>query len=140
MERILVPVDGSAGANKAAQFAGRLAREMGAAVTLVHVYDMPTAAALGLRSLDGHEFEHIRDEVARGSFAAASASLGDVARVETHVAIGHPAHEICTFAARAKPDMIVMGTRGMSEMKSLLLGSVSEQVLRHAPCPVTIAR
>jgi universal stress protein A len=37
-------------------------------------------------------------------------------------------------------DLVVMGSRGLSPMKELLIGSVSETVLRHAPCPVTVVR
>ena len=141
MERILVPVDGSPGANKAAELAGRLAQDTGAAVTLVHVYDVPTVAAMGLRSATEEEMRRARDVISRGSFDAAKRAMGERAvRLDTHLAIGHPAAEICTYATERGVDLIVMGTRGQSEVRALLLGSVSEQVLRHAPCPVTVVR
>ncbi len=141
MQRILVPVDGSEGANKAADFAARLARDTGAAITLIHVYDAPTAAAMGLRHVDPDELAKIREAVSHGSFEAARNAMGDLDRpVDTVLEVGEPAHEICTLAETVKPDLIVMGTRGRSEMRSLLLGSVSEKVLRHAPCPVTVVR
>ena len=51
-----------------------------------------------------------------------------------------PSVEICKFAESEKIDLIVMGSRGLSEIKELLIGSVSSEVLHHAPCPVTIIR
>ena len=141
MERILVPVDGSQGANKAAEFAGRLAGDTGAAVTLIHVYDAPTVAAMGLRSANEAEMNRARDVISRGSFDAARRAMGErEVPVDTYLAIGHPADEICTYAKQHGFDLIVMGTRGQSEVRALLLGSVSEQVLRHAHCPVTVVR
>lgn len=141
MERILVPVDGSDGAGHAAAFAARLARDSGARIILVHVYDSPSASALGLRHVTDSELEKIRDGMSRGSFDAARNAMGDFdGSVEPHLAIGDPAKEIVSLAEQTRPDLIVMGTRGRSEMQSLLLGSVSEKVLRHAPCPVTVVR
>ena len=140
MQRILVPVDGSEGANHAARFAGRLARDTGAAITLLHVYDMPTATMMGLRHADPEELKHIREEISRGSFDAARAELGDVRQVGTHLAIGHPVDEICEYAGEIQADLIVMGTRGKSNVREHLLGNVAERVVRHAPCPVTVVR
>lgn len=141
MQRILVPVDGSEGAKKAAKFAGRLSRDTGAAITLLYVYDSPTAAALGLRHVPAEELARIRDAVSQGSFEAARGAIGHTNRpIDAEVTVGHPVEEICSHAEREKADLIVMGTRGQSEMRSLLLGSVSERVLRHAPCPVTVVR
>jgi len=141
MERILVPVDGSQGANKAAEFAGRLAGDTGAAVALIHVYDAPTVAAMGLRSANEAELARARDVISRGSFDAAKRAMGERdVHVDTYLAIGPPAAEICTYAKHHGFDLIVMGTRGQSEIRALLLGSVSEQVLRHAHCPVTVVR
>lgn len=141
MKRIVVAVDGSEGANRAAKFAANLARDARAALTLVHVYDAPTAALLGLEAQSTDEVERTKNVVAKGSFEAARQAIGDSSvPISTHVSIGHPAHEIVTFAETSQADLLVMGSRGLSSIRGLLLGSVSEYVVRHAGCPVTIVR
>jgi nucleotide-binding universal stress UspA family protein len=50
--------------------------------------------------------------------------------------LGEPAEEIIRFAKEENVDMIVMGTHGRTGFSRLLMGSVTEQVVRGAPCPV----
>lgn len=110
-------------------------------LSLLHVYDAPTAAALGLEALSHEEVEKTKKYVAQGSFDAARRAIGDTpVPIETHVAIGKPGHEIVTHAQASDADLVVMGSRGLSTVQGLLLGSVSEYVMRHAGCPVTVVR
>jgi nucleotide-binding universal stress UspA family protein len=53
---------------------------------------------------------------------------------------GQPFHEICEVAKGRQVDVIVMGTHGRSGLSHVLLGSVAERVVRHAPCPVLMVR
>jgi len=143
MKRILVPVDGSKGANDAAAFAARLAKDTRATVELVYVYDAPTASLMGLEATSN--IATVKEQVAGGSFQAALNAIsgavggGEVAIAE-YVAIGHPAKEICAYAKEQGHDLVVMGSRGRSEVKELVLGSVSQAVLHHAQCPVMVVR
>jgi nucleotide-binding universal stress UspA family protein len=59
---------------------------------------------------------------------------------ETDVRQGDPAHEIVRAATDWKADLIVLGTRGLTGLERLLLGSVARKVLQHAPCSVLVAR
>lgn len=61
-------------------------------------------------------------------------------QIETQVAVGHPAEEILRKAEQQQVDLIVVGRRGMSGIKELALGSISEHVLSHASCPVMVTR
>jgi nucleotide-binding universal stress UspA family protein len=141
MKTILVPVDGSVGANRAVQFAARLARDTGAALTLLHVYDAPTASQMGLARQSGDDFKRAMEELGAASFGAADKALANQdVKVEREVVMGHPAAEIVAKAQTMKADLVVMGSRGRTELESVLLGSVSERVVRQAPCPVTIVR
>lgn len=143
MKRILVPVDGSMGANAAAAFAAGLAKDARATLELVYIYDAPTAALMGLEAT--RDIAKVKEQVAGGSFEGALNAIsgavdsGDVAVAE-YVAIGHPATEVCAYAKEQGHDLIVMGTRGRSEVRELVLGSVSQAVLHHAPCPVLLTR
>ncbi len=58
----------------------------------------------------------------------------------TLVREGRPAEIICDEARETEADLIVMGTRGLTGLKHLLVGSVAEHVIRLAPCPVLVAR
>jgi nucleotide-binding universal stress UspA family protein len=58
----------------------------------------------------------------------------------TAVLFGHPATEICRYAAEHGCDLIVLATHGRTGLKHMLLGSTTEQVVRHAPCPVLTLR
>lgn len=138
MQRIVVPVDGSEGANAAAALAAEMAEGLGAEVVLLHVYDAPTAAALGLAHLSHQEVEETKERVAAGAFEAARAAIGDGVEVSTHVSIGNPGHEIVTHAKQTGATLIVMGSRGLNVVQSWLIGSVSQWVLHHATCPVAI--
>lgn len=141
MNNIVVPVDGSEHANRAAQFAAKLAADANAALTLIHVWDPPTASLMGLEAKSREEFDAIRIADAQASFDAAQETIGFTeVPISTHALIGHPAPEIIRFAEDCGADLVVMGSRGRSELRGLLLGSVSEQVLRRASCPVTIVR
>jgi nucleotide-binding universal stress UspA family protein len=62
------------------------------------------------------------------------------ATVDVTVTTGHPAEEIVRQADASGSDLVVIGARGLGRMKRLLLGSVSESVLRHAACPVLVVR
>lgn len=140
--KILVPVDGSKGANAAVVFAAKLAQATGAELTLLHVFDNMAAAAIGLHQLPKAEVEQTVQRVAQGSFESAQAALKEVGSVTAHtkVGLGDPAKEIVAVAKADQVDLVVMGTRGLSPVKELLLGSVSETVIRTAPCPVTVVR
>lgn len=140
--KLLVPVDGSKAANAAAAFAAKLARATQGEVTLLHVFDNPAAACIGLHQLPKAEFEQTIQHVAGGSFDAARAAMAEAGPVTIHtkVSLGDPAREIVAIASSERFDQVVMGTRGLSPVKELLLGSVSEHVLRNVPCPVTLVR
>lgn len=142
LRTILVPVDGSQGANNAAAFAAGLAQATNAEVTLLHVFDNPAAACIGLHQLPKAEFDQTIQHVAKGSFEAARAAMKapESTQVKTKVSLGDPAKEIVSIANSEGYDLVVMGTRGLSPVKELLLGSVSEYVLRNANCPVTLLR
>ncbi len=141
MKRIVVPVDGSEGAGKAARFAAELAAAMNAELVLLHVFDAPAVAQMGLEAFDREGVARAEEYVAKGSFDAARAAIGNTqVKITTHSDLGHPAHGIVAYATDCSADLIVMGTRGRSGIAELLLGSVSEYVLRNAPCPVTVVR
>ena len=79
------------------------------------------------------ELEKVLEQTAR--------QLDDkITRVSRSTSTGDPASEILATAARYDTDLIVVGARGLGGMARLLLGSVSEKVLRHARCPVLIVK
>jgi nucleotide-binding universal stress UspA family protein len=86
------------------------------------------------------------DELRRESFAAGEHVVGQAVDAlgldgaETRVLHGHPGPALCELAAEIGASAIVMGSRGRGVLKRALLGSVSDHVVRHAPCPVMIIR
>ena len=141
MGKLLVPVDGSDAATHAATFAARVAHESGMAVTLLHVFDVPSVSAMGMAALSKEEIQQARERVARGSFDRARSAMGAAGeKASTETALGDPAAEIMGIARKGEFDQIIMGSRGLGPLNELLLGSVSEKVIRHAHCPVTIVR
>ncbi|HEV8717132.1 MAG TPA: universal stress protein [Candidatus Binatia bacterium] len=60
--------------------------------------------------------------------------------VETRAVLGDPFWEICKAAEQEPADLIVMGSHGRTGLAHVLLGSVAERVVRHASCPVLVAR
>ncbi len=151
VKHILVPTDGSEHSLKAAGFAGDLARDTGARVSvlIVHRDDvvMPHVWGVGEWPVMAGEInvsaESIRESVEQhasdNELAATVKALGKLA---TDAAVlqcwGQAAEEICRHAVDNAVDLIVIGSRGRSAFANLLLGSVASQVASHATCPVTI--
>jgi nucleotide-binding universal stress UspA family protein len=138
-EQILLAVDGSEHALKAAKLAGHLARAVNAAhLRIVIVYDRIPSY------LGEPNFQHIIDVrlgEANQSLEKAKNAAGKVpAEVHTELIEGDPAEAIINVACTRKSSVIVMGSRGLSKFLGLVLGSTSQKVISHAPCPVLIAR
>jgi len=137
-ERILVPVDFSAYSAEAVHIAADLARRYDAALTLLHVYD-PLAYALP----DGFTpfppvhserlLEALEDQLAS---VKAHAIESGAPRVGTKLLHGTVAGQITEQAAHGEFDLVVMGTHGRTGVKHLVLGSIAENVVRTAACPV----
>jgi nucleotide-binding universal stress UspA family protein len=130
---ILHPTDFSERSRHALQVATALARDHGARLLVLHVAELP-AAVYGEAVL-------LMDRA--GFVAEAHAQLDNLAvalppeRVERRVGLApSPAAEIVCFAEETPCDLIVMGTHGRTGLRRALLGSIAEQVMRRAPCPV----
>jgi nucleotide-binding universal stress UspA family protein len=139
IHRILVPVDFSEHSHHALDEAIELAKRFGAEVHLIHCYQVYPAGAVG------YPYDvALPESYERAVREAATAQLSDCrakatargVRVEQHLSVGPPSHGIVELAEKLPADLIVMGTRGLSGLKHVLLGSVAERTIRHAPCPV----
>ncbi len=135
--QIICPVDFSESSVRALAYAGVLARWYDAQLTVLHVVPtfepMQTRGDLGdpVRVITPIPREQIIEEMSR------SLNLADVSPRATPVAEpGDPQSTIIDQALAKKADLIVMGTHGRRGFKRLLLGSVTEAVLREGACPV----
>ena len=135
MGKILVPTDGSRYSLKAAEYAAKLARELGSKVSVLHVSEYhPRVRARELVE----EEERAGADILFGTkevFDKASLPV-EVMKLE----FGHPADIICSVAERGRFDLVVMGEKGNHEIGRFMLGSVTDRVAHHAPCPGLIVR
>ena len=140
--KILIPVDFSSHSDEAVRFAADLSRRYEASVTLVHVYEI-VAYALpdGYILYTESQLASMMSEFERLLEAAkANAEAAGALRVDTKMLQGVVSSEIVGFAEDGGYDLIIMGTHGRTGLKHALLGSVAEQVIRKAPCPVMTVR
>lgn len=139
--KILLPVDGSDVSLDAVRFAlGLLHSGLQATAVLANVQEPATLYEL-IVAHDPEVIDRVAAEAGLHTLAGARALL-DAAGVvyECEVAKGDPAHTIIDIAERFECDMVVMGARGASALRSAMLGSVSNEVL-HASCvPVVIVK
>lgn len=144
-KKILVAFDGSQDAVKAVKMGSSMAREYGAALTILHVYSVPVytyAAPAPMPQVDIGAVEDSAKEkanrvledgkqVAEAEGVKATGELLEAASV---------VQAVVEFAAKENFDLVVMGTRGMTGFRKLVLGSVSSGVVSHAHCPVMVVR
>jgi len=142
--RILVPADFSATSDAALTYAQRLAEQFGASLHLVHAFEDPFTAAAFAAEMYTPLPLSMRDAMLRDAQQRLDDRLPaeQQARFEGTTAIlaGQPATVILDRAKATDASVIVMGTHGRGGMAHLLLGSVAERVVRHAPCPVLTIR
>ena len=131
---ILHPTDFSDRSDCAFELAWRLARESDAKLIVLHVVQPPPFVTYGEMAKALQQAEGYRREL-NEKLNRLRRTHADV-RVECRLEDGEPAAEILAAANEANCDLIVMGTHGRTGFRRLLLGSVAEQVLRRAPCPV----
>jgi nucleotide-binding universal stress UspA family protein len=139
--RILIPTDSSESSEKAIRQGCRLARQLGASVSLLYVNE-----PIALRPLVGSETIPHYEEWARETRAAGEKALERAAQIareegieaQTRLEDGRPVQKILE-AARGH-DLIVMGSHGRGGLDRLLLGSVTTGVLHRSPVPVLVVR
>ncbi len=134
IRRILLPLDYSDWAAEATRIACDLARQYDAELHVLHVIEPWQPAAM--HSTEPYPTQRAEAELAK--FALPDAGSKTPCRA---IRVGNDASpEIIHYAEQQRIDLIVMGTHGRTGVSRLLLGSVAENVVRHAPCPVLLAR
>ena len=141
IRRILIPLDFSHHAEAILEWGAHLAKEHGSQVILVHAYHLPVE----FQQLEGAYlppdfWTNVKTEAQQVLERHAERLRAQGVAVETVVREGYPATVIQEEAEEQHADLIVIGTRGLSGLKHLLLGSVAERTVRHSPCSVLTLR
>jgi nucleotide-binding universal stress UspA family protein len=143
IRRILVPVDMSGTSEHALVYAAEFAEKMGAQLSILYVVSEPAAVLPDMMMPVPVATADLDDLTAAGKQSLAeliaSKNLGRL-NPTAEVRIGEAGAEIVAAAKELSADLLVVGTHGRTGLKHLLLGSVAEHVVRHAPCPVLTVR
>ena len=136
-ETFLVPHDFSDDAEAALETALELARRLRAEVHLLHSYQQPidVLTPYGV-AIPAGVIPEIRDAALARLRAIAERHAGSGVKLHVRVVEGTPSLAITDAAEQLDAKLIVMGTRGLTGLRHLLLGSVAERTMRTAPCPV----
>jgi len=141
VRRILCPVDFSANSQRALQWAGSLAKSGDAELTVLHVqpdHNLPTGPE-GRKEVEELEVYHAKALTDAGTELSRLVDGMDAGRQPAVVTrSGDPVAAIDEICSGMNIDLVVMGARGKTFFEGLLLGSVSESIVRSSPCPVFI--
>jgi nucleotide-binding universal stress UspA family protein len=139
IERVLVPVDGSVSSKEAAVYAAHLVNARNPRLYLLHVWE-PIPMTIG-----GEDAAELRQEAEQQAMALLEEYRTLIASVGLEVELiarsgRRPDYEILNVQDELDCDLIVIGSRGMSEIASVIMGSVVSDVLQGATCPVLVTR
>jgi nucleotide-binding universal stress UspA family protein len=139
LQNILLVTDGSAPARRAADFAASLATRFGSTIVLLHAYDRVPPY------LGQPYYNEALARVLQEAHALADEVVNHLREIEVATVIkdvleGPAADAILRAAEARKPDLIVIGARGLGTWQGLLLGSVSMAVTQRAECPVLVVK
>ncbi len=132
IHKILLPTDFSGANDAVLKLATALARDSGATLLIMHVEQPPIGYGGGDMGMlegphAGPDLETMLEQIK---------PTDPQVKFEHHLVVGDPAREIVRLAAGEGADLIVMGTHGRGGLTRLLMGSVAEEVVRRAECPV----
>jgi nucleotide-binding universal stress UspA family protein len=138
INRILCATDFSDFSNQTVAFGTAIAREFSATLLVCHIVELPFAAMVGEAQFDPIEHQERMTAHAHKQLVRLIDAEGiDWAPI---VAIGHAADEIARIVVQEKVDLVISATHGHSGLKRLLLGSVTERLMRTLTCPLLIVR
>ena len=151
-QKILVPLDGSEHSLRALEKAVQIAEKFSGKITLIHVYSvqpimMPepsTVGSLSIPIITGAEVSTMIEAAKKlgnriledGEKRIKTSGV----KVEKMLVEGHAVEEIVRVADQGSFDLIVIGARGVSHMREMLLGSVTDGVIHHARCPILVMK
>jgi nucleotide-binding universal stress UspA family protein len=142
--RVVVGVDGSVGSLLALDFAFDEAKRRAIGLLVVTAFELPDIWSMTYGRPVSASVEEVRDNVLQHTRHLLAEALGEQMTAEGAPAVevmaqGGGAAHVLVSAAAGNP-LIVVGSRGLSGFRRMLLGSVSLQCVQHAPCPVTVVR
>lgn len=138
MKKILVAIDFSAASAQALHYALKFAARFNSQLLLLHVLHAPAddPGFYASRKTGGRSFSNMEEVATELMEEFVKSQLKKRDNIETRIIPGLPADEIIRLAETERVDMVVMGTRGHSGIKRLIIGSVAEKVIRSCKCPV----
>ncbi len=138
--RIILAADGSPHAERAAEAAIQLMKEITTTgITVLYVCkSIPSRMEIVRSRFDIRSILLWEAEKALSNIS--NKFIGANIPYHLEVALGDPANQIISFAERGKYELIIVGSRGLNRFKEVILGSVSQQVLHDASCPVLIVK
>ena len=140
MKRIVVPTDFSASATSAMNYAVEMAKDIGAAIHLYHVYQVPVAVSdvpvviVSVEELKKNAEEQL-EYLKKG---LAHITSDKPVTVTTEATMGNTVDELEELCKRMHPFMVVMGSRGSTGMERILFGSTTLTAIKHLTCPVIV--
>ncbi len=148
--RVVCAVDGSEHSQWGVQALNILAGRAPEHVVLLHIVDTPALAVAqnknpvamkrAVAAMEKAGTIVLRDAARLASLALGQAATRPRTKFQTILAHGSTAHTIARTARRLKADLILMGSRGMSDIQGFLLGSISRRVAATAPCPLLVVK
>jgi len=148
LHKILVPLDRSAHASTVVSFLEELPWPERTEITLLSIVERQGYFAAGVsfnarvelkKTLD-ELYRTEREALERVQVKAANRLQQKVRKVEMEIRGGHPSGEILRVAQAGGFDLVVVGSKGLTGVKRFLLGSVSQKVVKYAPCSVLVVR
>ncbi|BAU27998.1 nucleotide-binding universal stress UspA family protein [Aneurinibacillus soli] len=146
-QKIVVAIDGSEMGEKALEAALVIGKEQKAEVNVLHIGKdvlVSSYAFVGSGYIAQQTYEDVSKAIEKEGQAllnkAKEKAESQGLATATHYITGDPARQIVTFAKENNTDLIVIGNRGLSGLKEVMLGSVSHKVSQLAECPVLIVK
>ena len=138
IKKVLTLTDGSRNSRSALRYAVEICRKFDASLHLLSVVeDMPSYVNL---EVGADFFNKIQDSIRAEVVSCSGYCETSGITCEGEIRHGVPYEEIVNYAREIGADLIVMATHGHTGLSHILLGSVAEKVVRHAPCPVLTTR